>query len=92
MRSFVSAADSIVPAIEGLLLDDLGLAPELVERGGLFSRSGLDSFDRLRLLALLQERFNVHVEWEDTAPEKFETVKTIATLILDLQVRASARP
>ena len=42
---------------------------------------GLDSFDALRLLAALEEEFDITVDDRELTPSTFETIGSIASLV-----------
>jgi len=72
-----------------VLLHELGAQPDLVSAGCLFSRDGLDSFDRLRLIDMLEERFGIKIIWQDIVPETFDSIDSISRLLQTMSPRAS---
>jgi acyl carrier protein len=77
----IHAAMSIAAKVRTVLIDDLGLEEGLVAQGQLFSKGGLDSFDRIRLVDLLQERFGISIDWRLVVPRHFDSDTEIARLI-----------
>ena len=47
----------------------------------LFARGMLDSFDLVRLVSLLEERFKLSIGGEDITPENFRNAEAIANLM-----------
>jgi acyl carrier protein len=72
---------SVSAAVRDILIEDLGLAPELVDRGHLFSDGGLDSLDQIRFLELLRERFSVEITWAHLSLDNVSTVSDVARLV-----------
>lgn len=72
---------SIEAKIRTILIEDLGLEEGRVARGQLFSAGGLDSFDRIRLVELLQDRFGINIDWRLVIPTHFDSDTKIARLI-----------
>jgi len=72
--------------IERILLDDLGVSPDLVHAGYLFSGAELDSFDRIRLVELLQERFEIQIDWSAVIPENFDSISAMVQLIRTIRM------
>jgi len=56
-------------------------ANELKENQSLLERGIIDSLGILKLLAFIEEKFQVKVSDEELIPENFETLSTIAELI-----------
>jgi acyl carrier protein len=74
--------------VRTILIEDLGLGESLISDGKLLSKGGLDSFDRIRLVDLLQERFNVYIGWESVVPDNFDSVSTIVRLIAMIKAQS----
>jgi acyl carrier protein len=74
-------------AIKVLLSEELALSPEVIERGNFLSRGGLDSFDRIRFIVLLEERFQLQLELSSVVPERFSSISSIAELIMSSKSR-----
>ena len=72
---------SLETVVKHLLIDDLGIPVDLVLGGNLLSGDILDSFDRIRLIELLEERFSVPIAWTDMVPKNFDCVDSILKLL-----------
>ena len=72
---------SVEAAIRGILIEEFGLPEGLVDSGQFVSEGGLDSFDYIRLVELLRERFRVEVDWHLIVPHDFESVPAIARMV-----------
>jgi len=57
-------------------------ANELKENQSLLERGIIDSLGIMKLLAYIEEKFQVKVSDEELIPENFETLSAIAELIL----------
>lgn len=60
-------------------------ANELKENQSLLERGIIDSLGIMKLLAFIEEKFQVKVSDEELIPEHFETLSTIAELISQKQ-------
>jgi len=58
---------------------------ELKENESLLERGVIDSMGIMKLLAFIEEKFQVKVSDEELLPENFETLSAIAELILHKQ-------
>lgn len=58
---------------------------ELKENESLLERGVIDSMGIMKLLAFIEEKFQVKVSDEELIPENFETLSSIADLILKKQ-------
>jgi acyl carrier protein len=71
--------------IERILTHDLGLPSDLARAGCLFSDGMLDSFDRIRLVELLQEKFKIDIDWSELIPENLDSISAMAQLVKTTQ-------
>lgn len=71
--------DEVVAGIRGLLLADFDLkvtnGTDLIEMGH------LDSLDVIRLLAAMEERFGLRIEWANVEVRDIATVNGLADLV-----------
>ena len=59
-----------------------GDAKEIKENQSLLERGIIDSLGIMKLLAYIEEKFQIKVSDEELIPENFETLSAIAELIL----------
>ena len=57
----------------------------LDERQSLFETGVLDSMGILKLIAFIEEKFQIHVGDEEETPENFETLLSMAEMISRMQ-------
>jgi len=69
MENIVNILKQVRPEYEFSGVDDL------------FAGGMLDSFDLVRLVSLLEERFKLSIGGEDITPENFRNVEAIANLM-----------
>jgi acyl carrier protein len=79
-------ADSTVDAVRMLLTTELGLGADAAERlaadSPLFGElPELDSMAVERVLAAMEQRFDIHIDPDDVDAELFETPATLAALV-----------
>nr|CEL23091.1 hypothetical protein [Kibdelosporangium sp. MJ126-NF4]CTQ90228.1 hypothetical protein [Kibdelosporangium sp. MJ126-NF4] len=55
---------------------------------GLRGEFGLDSLGFVELRVQVENRFNVTIAESDFSPENFTSIRSVATLVRDLQARA----
>lgn len=63
------------------LVDELGAARSVVERGGLVTRGVLDSAALVRLAAVLEESCEVTIPDRDLVPEHFDSLAAIEAYV-----------
>ena len=71
----------ILQSLTGYFSDELG-AKDLASDDSLLSSGVLDSLAIVKLLSFIEEEFDVEIADADFDPENFETLKTIAKLIV----------
>ncbi|MBP2330535.1 acyl carrier protein [Kibdelosporangium banguiense] len=83
--------DDIESAIRSVLITDLfvEVPPERMSvDDGLRSEFGLDSLGFVELRVQCENKFGVTVSDTDFSPENFTSIRTVATLVRDLQARS----
>jgi acyl carrier protein len=71
--------------IEAILTNELGLGADVVNRGRLVTAGALESFDFVRLVSLLEERFAIEIASSLMVPSNFDSVDSMAALVEDLR-------
>jgi len=71
--------------IEAILTNELGLRAEVVNRGRLLTTGALESFDLVRLISLLEERFAIEIASSSIIPSNFDSVDSMVALIANIR-------
>jgi D-alanine--poly(phosphoribitol) ligase subunit 2 len=71
--------------IVAILTNELGLGADVVTRGALMTAGALESFDFVRLVSLLEERFAIEIASSLIIPSNFDSVDSMAALVEDLR-------
>lgn len=74
--------------IKKLVIEGLGVSPEIASSNELMSNKILDSFERMHLIDLLEERFNIKILSEYLTTENFGSTRSLARLIERLLARS----
>lgn len=78
--------------IEKILTNEIGIGAEIVSRGRLVTAGTLESFDLMRLVTLLEDRFAIEITPSLITPSNFDSVDSMATLIEDLRDGRGGQP
>lgn len=71
--------------ITNILIVELGISEDVVTGSKLISDAVLDSFDRIRLVSFLDEKYSLDIPWDFVTPTNFDTVPCIVRMIQSLQ-------
>jgi acyl carrier protein len=74
--------------IEAILTGELGLRAEVVNGGRLLTTGAIESFDLVRLISLLEERFAIEVASSSIIPANFDSVDSMTALVGQLRKRS----
>ena len=75
-------SDNVECEIIDYLRDELGAPEDLTPSAPLFSSGTVDSFDLIRILSFLDERFGVEVTPLEVSLENFDSVRGMCALVL----------
>lgn len=71
--------------IEAILTNEFGLSADVVNRGNLVTAGTLESFDLVKLISLLEERFAIEIAPNLITPSNFDSAEAMAVLIKGLR-------
>ena len=75
-------SDNVESDILEYLREELGAPADLTPAAPLFSNGTVDSFDLIRILSFLDERFGVEVTPLEVSLENFDTVRSMCALVM----------
>jgi acyl carrier protein len=74
--------DAIETDILDYLRDELGAPSDLTPAAALFSNGTVDSFDLVRILSFLDERYGLEVSPLEVSLENFDSVRSMSALVV----------